>query len=293
MAKWYYVENGERQGPITEDELTGKIQQELLEAEDYVWKKGFDNWKKVKEINELVPFLDKKEEKPTEEVAEPNEATTEEKVKEKTAAESESEPEVGPEEKPKADESPSFDWSQIPFDQRKFTVRIGKDRGAAIDTEYGPFSVDILKRLFSEKRINGKKLIFCPGMPGWEYLAQVPFYQDVFGETPPPIEQEEQDKRQAERKPFVARMFFHNQSQLFEGTCRDISVGGMQVLIHNFPGKVGEKISINVHPENSDYCFVASGSIVRLLEGGQGFSFRFTNLNDEAKQAIENYIGGE
>ena len=84
-----------------------------------------------------------------------------------------------------------------------------------------------------------------------------------------------------------------NNKKVFEGICRDVSVGGMQVLIDQFPGKAGEKISINVHPENSDYHFVASGQIVRLLEGNNGFSFRFQQLSDEAKKAIEKYVVSE
>jgi len=65
----------------------------------------------------------------------------------------------------------------------------------------------------------------------------------------------------------------------------------MQVLVSNFPGRVGEEISLNVHPDNSDYNFVASGKIVRRLDGDQGFSFRFTGLSEDAKNTIENYVG--
>ena len=93
-----------------------------------------------------------------------------------------------------------------------------------------------------------------------------------------------------ERKPFVARMLFHDNSEVYEGACRDISVGGMQILVSDFPGEVGEEIALNVHPENGEYCFVAAGKIVRFLDGKQGFSFRFTELSDDAKKVIENYV---
>lgn len=48
---------------------------------------------------------------------------------------------------------------------------------------------------------------------------------------------------------------------------------------------------MNVHPDNSDYHFVARGKVVRILDGDQGFSLRFSGLNDEAKNAINDYIG--
>ena len=88
-------------------------------------------------------------------------------------------------------------------------------------------------------------------------------------------------------------MFIENNSQLYEGICRDVSIGGMQVLVNQFPGSVSERISINVHPDNTDHHFTASGEIVRLLEGGVGFSFRFLNLSDEAMKTINSYIVGE
>jgi hypothetical protein len=64
----------------------------------------------------------------------------------------------------------------------------------------------------------------------------------------------------------------------------------MQVLTSQFPGKAGDRISINVHPDNTEYHFTAAGIIVRLLEGNQGFSFRFDPLQADAKLAIEKYI---
>ena len=38
-------------------------------------------------------------------------------------------------------------------------IKIGTDRGGA-DIEYGPYSLDIIKKLFKENRINGKTFVF-------------------------------------------------------------------------------------------------------------------------------------
>lgn len=64
----------------------------------------------------------------------------------------------------------------------------------------------------------------------------------------------------------------------------------MQVLVSDFIAKAHDVISLNVHPENSEYGFVASGEIVRMLEGGQGFSIRFRDLTLDARESIEKYI---
>ena len=53
MESWYYVEKGQRQGPIQEESLLEKIKTNILSENDYVWKKGFNNWKKIKDIEEL------------------------------------------------------------------------------------------------------------------------------------------------------------------------------------------------------------------------------------------------
>ena len=125
-------------------------------------------------------------------------------------------------------------------------------------------------------------------MKEWKVMGDLPEYQDIFQELPPPIK--DTDRRTAARKPFIARLFVQNNKKLFEGICRDISIGGMQVLVNDFKGLAGDKISINVHPENTEYHFTAAGVVVRVLEGNSGFSFRFQELNDEAKRSIEKYI---
>ncbi len=145
-----------------------------------------------------------------------------------------------------------------------------------------------LKQLYKENRINGKTFIFATGMKEWKVMGDLPDYEDLFHELPPPIK--DADRRTATRKPFIAKLFVQNNKKLFEGLCRDVSIGGMQVLVNDFKGLAGDKISINVHPENTEYHFTASGVVVRVLEGNSGFSFRFQELNDEAKRSIEKYI---
>lgn len=248
---WYYVQKGNRQGPVAQEVIEGMIGKGELKPEDFVWKKGFENWKKIKEVSELQ----KKVEEPQPPVIEPT-------YKE-------------------------ISLKDLNPDERILYIRIGNDRGAA-PVEYGPFSLKQLKQLFSENRINGKTLLFMKGGKEWKLLADLPEYEEIFEEVPPVIQ--ESERRVTVRKPFIARLFIHNNKNLYEGVCRDISIGGMQILVDDFQGKAGDRITINVHPENTEYHFTASGVVVRLLEGNSGFSFRFQGLSDEAKRAIEKYL---
>ncbi|MGE3610511.1 MAG: GYF domain-containing protein [Bacteriovoracaceae bacterium] len=249
---WYYVQKGNRHGPVDFGVLESLIAREELKQEDFVWKKGFENWKKIKDVSELIAI-----------------------PKQSSALDL---PPV---------EFADVNLKDLDSENRIIYVRIGIDRGGAF-SDYGPFNIKQLKQLFKENRINGKTLIFCKGMRDWKILGDLPEYQEIFQQMPPVIK--EVERRVNVRKPFIARMFVQNNKKVFEGICRDISIGGMQVLIDNFQGQSGDKITINVHPENTEYHFTASGQVVRILEGNSGFSFRFQGLSEDAKKSIERYV---
>jgi len=264
-TSWYYVEGNDRVGPIDEYALEKLISTGALNESSYIWKKGYESWLKLGDINELQKYT-------------------------KLSEESEM-PEMAP---PLMDEPPvesvkrEIHWDNLSSEDKIFTVKIGFDRGLQEGAEYGPYSIDTLKKLYVEKRINGKTLIYVPGMDNWAYLADLPVYEKTFQESPPVIGEEE--RRNNIRKPFITRLFFHDSEDVYEGVCRDISIGGMQVLVADYPAQLGAKVSLNVHPDNSEYCFVAGGKIVRMLDGQLGFSLRFLDLSKEAVAAIESYL---
>jgi hypothetical protein len=247
MDQWYFVKNKNRQGPVNLEVIQGMISKQELGPDDHVWKKGFENWSKIKDVSELRPK----------------------------------------EELPSAFAAADISLKDLGDHDRVVYVRIGNDRGAA-STDYGPFNLNQLKKLYKENRINGKTFVFIKGMSDFKVLADYKEFQEIFEDMPPVIKDD--DRRSNLRKPFIARMFFENNKNFFEGICRDISTGGMQILMDEFKGKAGDSISINVHPENTDYHFTASGVVVRVLEGSSGFSFRFERLSEEARGSIEKYL---
>jgi dihydrofolate reductase len=254
---WYYVQKGNRHGPVAIEVIVEMVSNQELNSDDFVWKKGFENWKKVKEVQELEP-------------------------KKNISKADDSLPLP-----PKVDVGPSLSLKDLNEVERGIYVRIGSDRGGATN-DYGPFSLKQLKQLFKENRINAKTYVFIMGSKEWKILADFPEYQTLFEELPPVIQ--EADRRQNIRKPLIARLFIQNNKNFYEGICRDVSIGGMQILVDDFKGNAGDRISINVHPENTDYHFAASGVVVRIRERNAGFSFRFQGLSDEAKRSIEKYV---
>lgn len=268
MSKnWWYVEGSDRKGPVEEAELKNLLDSAVLNSDSYIWTKGFENWVKFNEVSELSHLLGTEAA-----AAEPEEMSIE--------------PEV---ERSPAIEKDPVNLSSIGDNERVFYIKTGMDRSAKDSgAEYGPFSLEQLSRLFEENRINEKTYIFTTGMENWELLADCELSQRISGGQV--AEVEEAEKRSHVRKPFVANMYFHDQNHLYEGVCRDISIGGMQVLVSDFPGEINDEVTMNVHPENSEYCFVASGKIVRILDGNSGFSLRFDGIGDDALSAINNYL---
>ena len=167
------------------------------------------------------------------------------------------------------------------------TIKVGYDRGGD-EAEFGPYNLTQIRQAFREKRINGKTFVFVPGAENWKFLADTTLFKRISDEMPPVIN--EQDKRITLRRPFVARILFHDQSQVFEGVCRDISEGGLQILVARFQARVGDLIKMNVHPDNSDLCFSVSGKIVRILGGDQGLALKFENLDEQSRSLIQKYI---
>ena len=271
-SSWYYVDENRRVGPVEEREIELLIEQKKLSGESYVWRKGLGDWELLKDQKELQKYMEDK---------------TVSKQDRNRGSEVEN---IPPLDFPRGEsswrgEGSGFDWSQVD-DSVSFSIKTGHDRGGT-EGLYGPFSRDQIKRAFQEKRINERTFIYAHGMKDWVFFGDTPLFEECSGGLPAVIKDE--DRRVNQRKPFVARSFFADENSFFEGICRDISVGGLQVLTADFSGQVGDQVKMNVHPDNSEYSFVATGMITRILEGG-GFSLRFENLSSEAMKAIESYI---
>ena len=258
--EWYYVDGKERVGPISHSDLKNLYQQGKLNKDSYVWTKGFDNWEHIKNVSELS------------------------NIDQTSADPSINIPSI---DKLESLQPEPIDFKNISSDKKVFTVRVGYDRGGS-DTEYGPFSLNQLRIAYEENRINDKTFIYASGMDNWILLGDFELFDQISDNLPPQID--DSDRRIAIRKPFIARLLFHDSKDVYEGICRDISVGGLQVLVSEYPCKVGDKVSLNVHPDNSDYHFTASGVVVRKLDGDTGFSLRFKDLSTEAYQSINHYI---
>ena len=239
---WYYVQNDQSVGPVTEEKMQSLFRDGTLTASSYVWRKEFKDWQKASDVEFFQSVLSGKDKKDFWDVGEKNQV---------------------------------------------ITIKVGYDRGEE-EREYGPYSLEQMRRAFQEKRINEKTFIFVPGMENWTFLAETPLFAKISNEMPPKIN--EGERRISKRRPFVARLLFHNESTVFEGVCRDISAEGLQILVTGFNADIGDIIKLNIHPDNSELCFSTSAKIVRILEGRQGLAVKFENLDKKAQTLIQKYV---
>ena len=271
-VEWYYVEGQNRVGPIEESQFASMIQTGKLGPEDYAWREGFEDWLCLKDIQEWSHFF----QSPSPPQAPPPPA----------AQNNASSGEGTISDIPMMGGPPAFSWDQIGDEHQVVYIKIGHDRGGQ-EVEYGPFSKQQIRRALQEGRVNEKTYLYTQGLDNWVFLGDTPLFEAFSGQA---AVIEDHERRQGSRKPFVARLFLAGRDEVFEGICRNISLGGLQVLVANFPLGVGERVDFNVHPENSEHPFVASGKIVRLLEGGAGFALCFENLSPEARAAIQGHL---
>lgn len=53
---WYYAKGGQKQGPITSEQLRALAKSGALEATDLVWTEGMKDWKKASSVKGLIPL---------------------------------------------------------------------------------------------------------------------------------------------------------------------------------------------------------------------------------------------
>lgn len=262
--QWYVALGENWVGPLTAADVYERVVSQKITWAHYVWKQGQSEWKRlcdVKTFAAAVPGAPSK--------------SLQREVKE-TSVDA-GRPVVKQAAKKVAEPSDEQGW-YLYYNE----------------TQFGPFTKDDVGRLLSTGKITPRVHAWRTGLPNWTRLQELPNFKEAVAEFKPASgaqgeAQKKIDMRQTPRRPLVARVLMAGVNRVTEAVCRDISVGGMQVLTDNIPGGVGARIKLNVSATSIE-AFVAEGVIVRLLEDQKGFSFRFEKLGDKAQRAIEDYI---
>lgn len=178
MVSWYYVDGTERMGPVGVDVLETLYKDQKIGPETYVWKKGFANWERMKNVSELS-FENSYEEESLSTVDASDNLSTEE-----TTAIFNELSDLSENEQPKNETIKTiepFDWGRFNHKEIRFFVKAGKDRHQPHDSIWGPYSAEQLLEAFKQKRLNEKSLIFTHGVSDWQAIEAIPFFKQELG----------------------------------------------------------------------------------------------------------------
>lgn len=276
QPQWYFAQGDRWVGPLTASDVYQKVLNQELSWADFVWKPGQAGWERIcdlKTFQAAVPQLPPK--------------TVQKEVKEAVKEAAAPAVRTAARRSVKAPAQPKA-ATDMPSEEKIWFVYYN-------ESQFGPFSASEVHRYLKIGKLNGRVFGWRDGMENWERLEKITDFGELSSAKKPPAgpktAAKAPDQRSAPRRPLVAKIVMTNQSAVAVAVCRDISVGGMQVLTDRIPGDVGARIRLNVSStEKKIEPFTAEGVIVRILEDGRGFSFRFEKLSDSAKRNIENYI---
>jgi len=258
QAVWFVAINHEKWiGPMAASEVVGRINKAELTWAHYGWRKGQQKWMRLCDIPDFKAAVP----------SQPNKIVEVEVQKNVTRAHAAPPP-------PKKVQSWYLYYN---------------------DSQFGPFTEDDIHRFLRIGKIHGDVHIWKDGMSGWEKIKRLDPFKESVAESKNARAVKKTERRRAPRVPVVARSLMASGGKVFTAVCRDVSVGGMQVLTRDLPGPVGTRLKLNISAPvtvagRKISSFVAEGEIVRLLEDGKGFSFRFEKLSDHSVRCIEQYI---
>ena len=191
MVNWYYVVGSDRVGPVSEAALQVLFLNGEINDDTYIWKKGFANWERLKDVTEIKFELkiDTVEEE-TINLPEPTLERVQEKIEkvkniekndlaENTREISLAEFKVDKKESP--DFKFSFDWDRDGKKDDIFFIKIGKDRFNVEHDIFGPYSLVEINEALKGKRMNLHTLVYSAGMSSWTKLEDTPINNDYNG----------------------------------------------------------------------------------------------------------------
>ena len=198
MVNWYYVVGSERVGPVSVAALQVLFTNGEITSDTYVWKKGFINWERLRDVTELKFDTPIEENAAVESAPLPSQKKVENIVEDKFELKApvkketlKAEPkeitreinlaEFRAEEKGSPEVKFSFDWNTVNANEELFFIKIGKDRRHSVDDIYGPYSMVELKEALAEKRVNLNTLVYSAGMSSWTKLQDTPLNDEYIG----------------------------------------------------------------------------------------------------------------
>lgn len=283
MTQWYYVEGTERLGPLDQEVIEEYLAQGKILLDSYVWRKGFPNWVKARDIEELAihspsdlgeaELAIDEEARDSSESSQRDSGTRERRSNRTTDSNKAYEKDIKIENIKRRE----LNINSISSLDREFFIKVGLDREDSVEVEYGPYSLDDLQLMFTNNRINEKTFIATINSEKWITLADFELIEKITDKKliKPQLNTNDPVYLQTE-----------SDGDVVEGIIRDLSLGGGQFLTKEIL-PLQKKLKANLTWGNRKPIGVHF-VVTRRLEDRSGYVIRFITLTSNLRALIEN-----
>ncbi len=157
--------------------------------------------------------------------------------------------------------------------------------------QLGPFAVDQIRQLFSNKMISQSAYLFKVGWKDWCPLEDC---LDQIGVSDHDVEKSSPARREgAPRASITGRVVVHNNGQLAIGTGVNISATGIFVETSDELFTVGEMLKLTVRCDGVKKPFNVDAEVVRFNTDKKfplGYGLKFNNIASDVQKEIEKLV---
>ncbi len=300
-ALWYIADGNRPIGPFKMEDLLDGLHTGRVAWIQYAWKEGMPQWQRICDLAEFAP---QKTTPPPVPGPAPTRTNAPSSSKSSAVESLKARSNAATQGLPRSSEAAPA--SPPPALERKWFIHHS-------NTQFGPFSVDEIHRFIRIGKIHGRIHAWREGMPQWERLEKLSPFEEAIRDARPPqppaagaLSSDEQpeleskkapsrpEQRKGPRRALIAKILHANSNEVGTALCRDISIGGMQLLTDRLPGPRGTRIRLNITPMKGTLPpFVAEAVVIRILEDQRGFCVRFEKLQADALRGIETFLEEE
>jgi hypothetical protein len=264
--KYLVSHQGLSLGPLTVDEIVGKVRAKELELFDYVFDEGKEDWVLLMEFPLLAEKL-------------------------KT-----SKPPRPPQVKPEAPAPVKVELHLVKPDAKASVVKadahtISEWFVLKGENRFGPFNYTDLVKMLQQKVVFPFDFIWHAGLPNWQRVAEIEDFQpatirNLFAKSAKA--KNVFSERKFKRKEFSGRVLIHDNLTLWKGEGFEISKGGVGISMSNSVVVPGQQVFVHFkkheeYPAFNAVCEVVSKKFVNDDSPVQ-YGLRFLSLSQEVQE---------
>jgi hypothetical protein len=156
--------------------------------------------------------------------------------------------------------------------------------------DFGPFSLEMIQKLFFDNRIDGRSYVYAPDLDNWKILADFSDYKTIFGEEPPEITS--YHRRLNTRSSLNCECKVYAEKDWYSAIANDLSMMAAKLEFHGHQLSLDQIVKIEFDlPELKGERITAQ--VMRLFDStgeDQFVTFRFLNLSEEQRNKISSVV---